>query len=43
MTSLPICNINPWTGFCMVEDFSGGSQTDCNFNFNINVNVVTHE
>ena len=37
----PICNINPLTGFCVVEDFSGGySQTDCNFNFNINVNVT---
>ena len=23
----------------MVGDFSGYSQTDCNFNFNINVNV----
>ena len=35
-TSLPICNTNQWTGFCMVGYFSGGySQTDCNFNFNI--------
>ena len=40
-TSLPICNTNPWTGFCMVGDFSVVySQTDCNFNFNINVNVT---
>ena len=40
-TSLLMCNTNPWTGFCMVDDFSGGySQRDCNFNFNINVNVT---
>ena len=37
-SSLLICNINPWTGFCMVGDFSGGySQTDCNFNVNVTV------
>ena len=40
-SSPPICNITPWTGFCMVGDFSGGySQTDYNFNFDINVNVT---
>ena len=40
-TSLPICNTNPCTGFCVVGDFSVVySQTDCNFNFNINVNVT---
>ena len=40
-TSLLICNTNPWTGFCMVDDFSVGySETDCNFRFNINVNVT---
>ena len=37
-TSLPTYHTNPWTGFCMVGDFSRGyCQTDCNFNFNVNV------
>ena len=40
-TSLPICYLNPWIGFCMVGDFSEGySETDCNFNFDSNVNVT---
>ena len=40
-TSLPICNTNSWTGFCMVGLFSGGySKTCSNFYFNINVNIT---
>ena len=40
-TSLPICNTNSWTGFCIVGLFSGGySKTNSNFYFNINVNIT---